>query len=420
MERVAIIGSSLTEGNEQDLADLQARCDVAFQRELADILGASELVYLATCNRIEIIYAREEGEPPAPSDLDQVRQALGDQTSLNLRFCGGYDAVHHIFRVACSLDSLVLGEDQILFQMRAAHNHALENGLLGSQLTQVFRAAFQVGKQVRAETDLCRQPVSVMSLGVQALEAALTDRGWAHGSKPRIALLGAGRAAKHVVQALSVTTLSIAVCANRTAERARALGRRIGAQTTELENLITGAEPVDALICATGAPGVLMDTATLEEMGRKAPGELGLVGLDLALPRNLASDGLSKRVQILGMESLRKKAEANRKLRSLAASQAEQLITERLIRLRARATHKGSSARIESFLSSSREILEGELKRLADTEMDGLTQEERRKVERWARSTFGRLHHVSAVACRELGRLHTDAEPTPESLGDNR
>jgi len=404
MERVAIIGFSLSDGTAAELEGLQARGDVAFQRELADVLGASEIVYLATCNRLEIIYACEEGEPPGPSDLECMREFLGAKDDLRLRFCGGRDAVRHLFRVACSLDSLVLGEDQILFQMRAAHTRAQENGLLGSHLTQVFRAAFQVGKQVRAKTALSRQPVSVMSLGVRALEEALLQRGWTESHAPIVALIGAGQAAEHVIQTLSTSRLKVSLCANRTPARARGLASRIGARATDLDSLTSGAESVDVLICATAAREVLVDSGALEQLSHNAPGERGLLALDLALPRNLATEGLSERVQVLGMEALRQRAQVNRELRSQASEQAEALINKRLVHLQTRATDENSSARIESFVSSSREILEGELERLVGSEMDGLGEAERRKVERWARSAFGRLHHVSTVACREVGR----------------
>src|SRR5262245_33378003 len=138
MERIAVVGLSL---HETDVAGLERLARPtpagaeAFLRDLADTLAASELVLLATCNRVEVAFAREVGHLPQPDDRELIASQLGlpasDALRERLHFASGRDAVRHLFRVASSLDSVVLGEDQILAQVREAFALSERIGLSG-------------------------------------------------------------------------------------------------------------------------------------------------------------------------------------------------------------------------------------------------------------------------------------------------
>src|SRR5690606_17984933 len=125
-------------------------------------------------------------EAPGPADVLTVARVLGGEAAPDgsgLRLRTGRDAVRHLFRVAGSLDSLVVGEDQILAQVRAAYGRAADVGLVGPLLGPLFHHALAVGKQVRSETDLARRPVSVVTLAVTALaEHAAARAASAHGA----------------------------------------------------------------------------------------------------------------------------------------------------------------------------------------------------------------------------------------------
>src|SRR5262245_55361235 len=183
MERVAVAGLSLHQTDVEGLEEAKrglAALEEPAAKTLADHLGASEAVLISTCNRVELVFARENGHAPERADRALLAQALGLATEdeLGTRFFlhTGRAAARHLFRVTSSLDSLVLGEDQILAQVRAAHAAAAECGLCGRILGTLFEHALGLGKRVRTHTDLARHPVSVVSLGVAFLQERLEDR----------------------------------------------------------------------------------------------------------------------------------------------------------------------------------------------------------------------------------------------------
>jgi len=408
MERIAIVGSSLTSAEVRDVEALGRRSGVLC--ELADALAASELVHLRTCNRVEVVYAREAGQPPSGADLAAVARVLGvdEHTAGSLRFLSGRAAVRHLFRVASSLDSLVLGEDQILSQVREAWNEATRAGRTGPLLGPAFEHAFQVAKQVRARTDLSRHSLSVMSLGVQALAERLNGT-----HRPRIALLGAGRTARHAARALREVGLDPCLVANRTLYRAEELARSFGergAQATALADFLADPAPVDAVVAAIGGPEPWLDGRALRRMAERAPAGRGLVGLDLAVPRDLArpDEADAESVHVIDLESLRDVAAENGALRAAAAAAAEDLVERRLSAWEQRAAEKRAAARIEAYVSEGDELLERELARLRRG-LEHIDERERAFVERWARSIVGRLTHLSTAACKDVARATNEA-----------
>ena len=136
----------------------------------SDAIAASELVVLQTCNRVEVYFARESGALPGSCDLATLASTLGierdDPLRAGLQLRRGRAAARHLFRVAASLDSLVVGEAEILAQVREAYARSRAVGLTGALLDPLFESAFQVAKQVRVDTDLARHSVSVVALGV--------------------------------------------------------------------------------------------------------------------------------------------------------------------------------------------------------------------------------------------------------------
>lgn len=416
MERIAVVGLSLTDSDTEGVEAMKQRTDaVEVLRDLADSLAASEIVHIQTCNRVEVVYARAAGHPPEHGDIELVRAALGAglESGRRLRFSSGRAALRHLFRVVSSLDSLVLGEDQILAQVRAAYGRAREVGMIGPMLENAFEHAFQVGKQVRTKTDLSLHAISVMSLGVQALAERIG------GSPcPRVALVGAGVTARHAAKALDAARLPIEIVVNRSLASARDLARECGARAMELAVFRAMHEAVDVLVSATGAPGFVFDRTTLAGMARRAPGGNGLLALDLALPRDLEPGAHG--VELIDLEALRESAQRNRALRSAAAAQAEELVERRLFACERKNEEKHMAARIAVHVAEARELLGRELEKLARQELAGMGSAELSKIERWARSTFGRMTHLSTATCRDLAHAagdRTDGEEEEETTG---
>ena len=178
---------------------------------------------------MEVIYAREEGELPDASDLALLSEFLVEsEAEPGFVLRTGRDAISHLFRVACSLDSLVLGEDQIIAQVRQAYGKSADIGLTGNLLGPLFHNALQIGKKVRAETELARRPISVVNLAVQRL-VDMPD-----AQSLVIALIGAGEMGSLLARTLTSSSLRPHFVVNRTFDSARKLANDIGSRAVPL------------------------------------------------------------------------------------------------------------------------------------------------------------------------------------------
>ena len=416
MERVVVAGLSLhqtdVEGLELAKRGLSA-LEVPAAKALADRLGASEAVLLSTCNRIELVFARENGHAPSSADKDVLAEALGlpPKSELAARFFlhTGRGAARHLFRVTASLDSLVLGEDQILAQVRAAYAEARALGLTGRILGLFFEQAIQLGKRVRTGTDLARHPVSVVSLGVAYVLERLADL-----SDARIAVIGAGATGAHAARALAAAGRAPAFVVNRSAARASTLAAEFGARVLSLEALRAGAEPLDALVTATSAPGHVLDAAALRRLAAHTRGGRRLVAADLALPRDLEPCD-DPRLDVIDLETLRARAEDNRRKRAAAAAEAELLVEEQVTQIFRERTVVDVTGSFSSVAEEARQAFELELTRLCEGRLAHLAARDRASVERWARAVFGRVAHVPFRALKRLAR--EDALPRGEWEG---
>jgi glutamyl-tRNA reductase len=411
MERIALAGLSL---HDSDLAGLErakrhlVSREEEITRELADGLAASDLVLISTCNRVEVAYAREEGHPPAPSDLAMLAEVLGiEEEGLRsrLHFHGGRSAARHLFRVVASLDSLVLGEDQILVQVREAFARAEAARLCGGMLHSLFQSALELGKQVRSQTDLALHPVSVVSIATQLLAARFPQGG------ARAAILGAGVTGELVARNLAGLGCAPTLCVNRSLEGARRMAAQFGGRACTLEQLRAQPPVLDALFAATSSPEALLGAQDLSRMAANLPEGARLLAVDLSVPRNLAPcDDL--RVEQIDLESLRESAERNRALRARAALEAEALIEDKLDTFARRLAGRVLSQTLAEMQAETSDILEREIAQLHTQRLGSLPPEQRVAVERWARATFGRLAHVPVSA---LKRFASDTHATQET-----
>lgn len=404
MERIAIAGFSI---HRTDVRALEMVCRPAsaeltgYLRRLSDAAGASELVFLATCNRVEVIFAREEGELPGLGDLGPLGAALSrdeasaDEVARLLTLRTGRDAIRHLFRIACSLDSLMLGEDQIIGQVRSAYGQAADVGLVGPLLGPLFHNALQIGKRVRSETDLARHPVSVVNLAV----AALAKR---PASMPhKIAVVGAGSIGGLIVRALHDAGMTPELVVNRSLPRAESVARTCGAEAMTLDALRNGGAQVDVLVSATSSADVVLGPDDLSQLARVAPAGAGLFAIDLAVPRDLP-DVVGHDVEVICLDDLRALADENRALRAAAAADAEQLIEAKVVSYTRRFREDVAAPVVSDLREASEELLSRELDGLLSGRLAHLGDDDRRAVERWARKTFGRLMHLPVSAIKRM------------------
>jgi len=244
--------------------------------------AVEEAVLLCTCNRVEWYVAG--GDPRAAADAVAAFFDAGgtawDSSESPVRASLGKDAVRHVFRVASGLDSMVVGESQILGQVRAAFAAGRSAGSVGPCLDALFRAALTVGRRVRRETEIGRVTASVPAAAVAhatRLLGSLAGR--------RVLVIGAGKMGEATVHAMVEAGARTVVVANRTPETARALAALFGGAVAPFETLPDALAQADVAIVSTGAHDVILDARVVAaaSRGRTAP----LVIVDIAVPRNV-------------------------------------------------------------------------------------------------------------------------------------
>lgn len=407
MDRIAIAGLSLTDAELPELERAKARVtgrEAQVGRELADALAASDVVVLSTCNRLEVCFAREEGHAPEARDLEVLCGVLGlDPATPRLHFHTGRGAARHLFRVASSLDSLVLGEDQILAQVREAFERSEAERLCGALLRSLFQAALELGKQVRTATGLSSRPVSVVSIAVGLLRERFAD------ATPRVAIVGAGSMGELVARHLHDAGVGPLWFANRDSERAQRLAATFGGRAIALDELRARPPALDALLSATSSPTTVLAAHDLARLARGASAGARFLAIDLAVPRDLEACD-DPRVEIFDIEALRERAEANRALRSAAARQAEALIEGKIEVFSRRLAGRALSQTLAELQAETSEILERELAVLHRERLRELPAEQREAVERWARAAFGRLAHAPMSALKRFASSQTGVD----------
>jgi glutamyl-tRNA reductase len=247
----------------------------------AALRGASrlaELVILSTCNRLELYSAADAGE----SDLMPLAIELfgSAAASAGFRQCRDSDVVRHLFRVAAGLDSMVVGEAEILGQVGAAIDTAARRGLAGRVLTELFRAAHRTGKRVRTETAIGRNPASLSSVAVSLAASATGGLGGR-----RVTVVGAGHMARKAVTVLRKRGAARVTVVNRSLEAAAKLAAGWGGEARPFDALDAELADTDIVISSTGAPTTVIAAAAVRRAiaGRDRP----LVIIDIAVPRDV-------------------------------------------------------------------------------------------------------------------------------------
>ncbi|MBI5386275.1 MAG: glutamyl-tRNA reductase [Verrucomicrobia bacterium] len=245
---------------------------------------ADEAVILSTCNRVELYVATSL---EAAAACDGLRRFLTDgagyQESLEqelYRFTEP-QSVEHLFRVACGLDSMVLGETEILGQLKKAYEIALQNKATGSRLNKAFQRAFNVAKQIRTETNIQRGSVSVASVAVELAEKVFNSLTGRH-----VMVIGAGDTSEKAARALLSRGASGLVVTNRSLERAQALAAELGGRAVAFDDWAAEFEQIDIVVSSTAAPHYILDGARLEPLMKKRRNR-ALLLIDIAVPRDI-------------------------------------------------------------------------------------------------------------------------------------
>ena len=312
------------------MASVEERERFALSRsEVAALLEGQRLarqpsLLLSTCNRCELYWAGDVDLEPWFRDLAQARGRVSE--SLLVRY-DGLAAVRHLFVVTAGLDSQILGETEILGQVRRAYDTARAAGTTTREMDLILSAALSAGRRVRAETMLGRHPASVSSAAVDLI----ADRWGGIGSHP-VLVLGAGEAAEGVLRALNVRGASSVTLVNRRPVRARALAEAWGASVAGWEELDHRIEQADLVLVGTAsARPVLSEAQLTRAVSRRAT---QLVVMDLAVPRNVEPAARTiTGIDLFDLDDLQRLCCPAAGAPSAALQEAERVMDDELARL---------------------------------------------------------------------------------------
>lgn len=372
----------------------------AEQKLLHDLQQAehvAEAMVVSTCNRVEVYaeVARFHGGVGSVSEL-LARHCEVPLDDLTRYLYVHYEdrAVQHLFAVACGLDSMVVGESQILGQVRTSLRGAQQAGAVGRSLDGFVQQALRIGKRAHAETGIDRAGPSLVSVGLEVADEQLS------GLEQRRALIvGAGS-----MSALAATTLSRAgaevVVANRTARRGQRLAESVGGRAVTLDEIETEMHAADAVVTCTGAAGLVVPAELMSRVLGAREAHRPLFVLDLALPRDVDPDiAQLTGVTITDLEALRgaggdaSSAADIETVRSIVAAEVADYLSEQ------RAAEVAPT--VAALRSKASEVVDAELERLSGRlpELDGKAQDE---VAQSMRRVVSKLLHAPTVRVKEL------------------
>ncbi len=381
-------------------------------RSLAHAPGIREGLILSTCNRVELITMQDSaGEAETPADLLRFLHeyfAVAPATiQPHLYEFREREAVRHLFRVASSLDSMVVGEPQILGQVKESYTVAREVGAIGGvkaggagYLDSLLQRAFTVAKKVRSETQIGSSSVSIASVAVD-----LARKIFGSLANKTVLLVGAGKMSELAVRHLVQHGAASILVANRTQARAEAIVAQLKAPglTAEVigfEELYEQAPRADIVITSTGAPQQLFGRSHGQHFISRRRGR-PMFFIDIAVPRDV--DPRLNEVDgcfVYDIDDLQQVAQANLADRSREAEQAESIITEEVARFQERLQTLDAVPAIKALQVQAEQVRQAELARAAKT-LAGLTPAQREAVEGLTRALTNKLLHPQLVALRK-------------------
>lgn len=366
-------------------------------------LCAEGVTILSTCNRTEIyLDAANLKSADVLEWLAKWHQLGSDQLSEITYEYAGEAAASHLMRVAAGLDSMVLGEPQILGQLKSAYAVAEKAGTLSSGLHQVFQHSFASAKRVRSETAIGQNPVSVAYAAVSLARQIFADL-----ANKTVLLIGAGETIALVGRHLKDQGIGRVLIANRTAERADDLADSLGAESILLSDIPSVLHEADIVFSSTASQLPLLGKGAVESALRQRKHRMMFM-VDLAVPRDIEVEvGELDDVYLYTVDDLSEVIEENRRSREQAAQEAEALIREELIRWKNEALASDYSGLIRGFRSSADQVRQQELEKAISMLESGQRMEE--VMTRFAHNLTQKLiHDPTAQLKRVIQSGNTD------------
>jgi glutamyl-tRNA reductase len=288
---------------------------------------ADEAVIVSTCNRVELYAATTEDDARTCSALQEFlirTRAYSQSVNGEIYALREPQSIEHLFKVACGMDSMVLGETEILGQIKKAYDLALQHKHTGGCLNRAFQKAFNVAKHIRTHTQIQRGSISIASVAVELAErifSSLSDR--------TVMVIGAGDTSEKTAKALLSRGAHRLLVSNRSHERAMALAQSLGGRAVSFDNWAAEFHDIDIVISSTSAPHYVLDRARLLPL-LKPRGSRALLLIDIAVPRDIEPEvNFLENVYLYNIDDLQTIAEGYLKQRQEEISLCEGIISEK-------------------------------------------------------------------------------------------
>jgi glutamyl-tRNA reductase len=366
-------------------------------KDLAALPSVKECLILQTCNRVEIFAAAEDVDVAYHDILDYVmdksitrmkkhfgpkadishEQLMEHMINSSKRFHDVIEveyhsaALHHLLRLTSGLESMIVGEDQILGQVRDAYHLAYGAHTIGPFFKNIFSKAIHVGKRTRTETKIDRGAVSIGSAAIELAESLFKElRG------KTVLLIGAGEMGTLIAKSLKGLKVK-KIISNRTLERSKKIARDVGGEILDFKNLQHGLKRADLVITATSAPRSIIKKGTVKagmEGGKKE-----LVIIDVSIPRNVDDEvGEVQGVKLYNIDGLKSIAEKNRRQREMEAIKVEGIIEEELSLLEKQLYHIDVEGIAKAIFGHAEDVRKREVEKARRMLGDGANEREMR------------------------------------------
>ncbi|MBA2340988.1 MAG: glutamyl-tRNA reductase [Pyrinomonadaceae bacterium] len=381
-------------------APVEVRESLAFTAEdCADSLGAlvdgvtvREALILSTCNRVEVIAATGDGQ--AEEGAVRIRDFLSRERRMPIALFADHlyihrdeTAVRHLFRVAASLDSMVVGEPQVLGQVRQAYSLATERGAAGRVLHRLMHHTLRVAKRVRTETGIAASAVSISYAAVELgrkIFSSLDGR--------TVLLVGAGEMAELAARYLARAGAARILIANRTADAARQLAAQFGGEAFDLDSLPQYLSQADIVICSTAAPDFVITKAMIEETS-PARGARPVFFIDISVPRNVdPAIGELDGFFVYDVDDLASVVETNKREREREAARAELIVDVEVEQFNQKLHYMKIGSTVDALRYKLQRIADAEYERQRHR-LGDLSPQQEQAVRALIESTINKISH---------------------------
>jgi glutamyl-tRNA reductase len=380
-------------------APVEVRERLAFdERALTDALhelkrrpGFCEGMILSTCNRVEVALTWEENSTEARLSVDdflsETRHLARDFVTPYLYRFEDSDAIRHLFRVAASLDSMVVGEPQILGQLKSAYAIAKEHGTVTGFLDTLLTRAFNVAKRVRTETEIGANAVSISYAAVELAREIFSSL-----SGKKVLIVGAGKMSEAAARHLRRCGVTQIFVTNRTYERAAEMARMFDGQIVDYTRLMDALPEVDIVIASSAAPHYVITRDNMKKvLGARRNRPMFLI--DIAVPRNIEpSVNDLDNVFLYDIDDLHKVVDRNQEGRMHSAEEAEGIIREEVDRMVERMKTREVVPTIVSLQEQFELLRTGELARMR-AKLGTLTPEQEHAIEALTKGIVNKIAH---------------------------